>query len=130
MELKWKANYHGDDGKLDGSCLNQFDEATGEEHEYKDIDRFRLARFDMIDEDNKAVFSLYLRKYQRLIYRRRSFIKLSGEKTHIYLVGWQQTITTPQGEKNITSICYLHQDGSVALDGHRSNLELLNHERY
>ena len=128
MELTWKANYQGEDGKLSDEFLAQFND-DGTENKYKDIDRFRLARFDMLNEDKKVVFSLYLRKYQRLIFRRRTFIKVTtNEKVIVYLVGWQQTITTPVGQRNVTSIAYLHEDGSVALDGHRNNLELLPEE--
>jgi hypothetical protein len=36
---------------------------------------------------------------------------------------------TNSGPRNITAINYIHQDGSIALDDSRDNLELLDFER-
>jgi hypothetical protein len=128
-QLYWRAVYHDGAGKLTGECLNQYNN-DGSENLYKDIDRFRLARFDLLRRDNDLpVFSLYLRKDRRLIFRRRNFIKSTGERFTVYLCGWQMTMATVGGLKNITSICYIYGDGSVALDDARSDIELLDEER-
>lgn len=123
-ELNWVAIYE------DGSKLEQFSE--GKENKYKDIDRERLVRFDLIERaTNKAVYSLYLQDGQRLIFRRRTLKPLDAKKPDvvIFLVGWQQTILTNSGPRNITVINYFYPDGSVSLDGARNNLELLKHEQ-
>ena len=65
-DLTWVANYE------DGTKLEQFD-ATGKEHKYADINREQLVRFDMIDrKTKKAVYAMYLREGQQLIFRRRT----------------------------------------------------------
>ena len=121
-ELYWVANY------IDGKSLRQYQD--GKEMKYADIDRDRLERFDLLDfETNKAVHSVYLRGGQQLIYRRRTLIKMDGTRTVIYLVGWQTNVYTNSGLKHFTVINYLHEDGSIALDGPRNNLELLEFEQ-
>lgn len=121
--LTWKAYYNDD------SSLTQYNE-DGKENKYKDIERHKLTHFDLINEAGKKIHRTALHDGQRLIYRRRNFISLGNtEERHlIYLVGWQMTIITPAGEKNITAINYIYEDGSVALDGHRDDLELLREE--
>lgn len=120
-DLYWVANYE------DGKTLRQYQ--NGKEMKYADIDRERLTRFDMVDFDtNKPVFSMYLRGGQQLIYRRRTLVKFDGTRTIIWLVGWQTNVFTNSGLKHFTVINYLHEDGSVALDGARDNLELLDFE--
>lgn len=121
--LVWRAVYK------DGKYLPQHND-DGSTNRYSDIDRYRLERFDLLNEDNKPVYSVYIREGQRLIFRKRHFIKVgSGEKSHVYLVGWQQTLYDSKGLlKNVTAINYVHEDGSIALDGHRDNLELYKEE--
>lgn len=118
--ITWTANYR------DGSTLTQYngDRTT---NRYEDIDRWQLVRFDLL-KDGVPIASVYLRRGQRLIYRRRTFLKLSGEKNVVYLVGWQQTLDTKKGLKNITALMYVHEDGSIALDGARKNLVLHEEE--
>lgn len=128
--LYWKAVYQKD-GELDeNEFLSQFKE-DGTENKYADIDRWRLGRFDLIrHEDNKAVYSVYLHSDQRLIWRRRTFKDLhSGEiKQVMHVVGWVMTIQTPKGPKNVYAFNYIHEDGSISLDDHRENIELLPEE--
>ena len=123
--LTWKAIYE------DGESLSQYNEDKTENF-YKDIQRQKLVRFDLVNGE-KTVHSLYLREGQRLIFRRRNFIRLSKDKEErhmIYLVGWQMTIITASGQlKNIAAINYIHEDGSIALDNSRDNLELLDFEK-
>ena len=118
--ITWRAVYR------DKKCLKQYN-ADGTVNRYNDIDRYRLVRFDLL-KDDKPIASVYLRQGQRLIYRRRTLVPLVGERVVIHLLGWQKTIDTPKGKENITSLMYIHEDGSVALDGARNNLELLEVE--
>lgn len=121
-ELYWIANY------IDGSKLEQFQD--GRENKYIDIDRERLQRFDLIDNNTKRpIYALYLHDGQALIYRRRTLKKMGQPDTVIFLVGYQMTVMTNIGAKNIVVINYFHSDGSVSLDGARNNLELLSFEK-
>lgn len=120
MELRWRAVYD------DKTVLEQF--VNGKENKYEDIDRSRLVRFDVLNPSNKAIASVYLHEGERLIWRRRTLVRMDGKRTVIYLAGWQKTVYTNSGPRNITSIMYIYEDGSIALDGTRNNLELLSHE--
>ncbi len=126
-ELYWVANYS------DGSKFEKFN-SEGKERRYEEIDRDRLVRFDLLEVGtNHPVYSLYIREGQRLIYRRRTLVTITGgvEKNRviIYLVGYQQTIMTPSGPRTIVVLNYIHEDGSISLDGARNNLELLDFEK-
>lgn len=124
--LTWCAIYK------DESTLSEYN-PDGTKNRYEDIKREELVRFDMINEKGRAIYSLYLRYGQRLIYRRRTLIRVTseGEKRQlIYLVGWQMTVYTNKGPQNITAINYIFEDGSISLDDSRSNLELLELEEY
>jgi len=127
-ELTWQAVYHKDgDITEDSEIYSQFN-PDGTENPYKDIDRFRLGRFDLLHE-GKIVYSLVIRKNQRLIFRRRSLVALNGDLVGlVFLVGWVMTITTPSRQRNLYAINYLQPDGSIVLDNHRSNLSLLSEE--
>jgi len=121
--IYWVANYK------DGSTLKQFEGDI--ENKYQDINRNALVRFDIIS-NNKPIYSVYIRDGQQLIYRRRTLIKIGSEKEKraiIYLVGWQSRVMTLSGPKNITVINYIHEDGSISLDGPRKNLQLLDFEK-
>ena len=124
-EVYWKANYE------DGSFLEQF-EGEGEkrkENKYTDINREILVRFDLISvETKKAIYAVYIRGGQQLIFRRRTLKKINEIDTVIFLVGYQQSFMTGSGVKNVVVINYIHPDGSIALDGTRSNLELYTFE--
>ena len=52
----------------------------------------------------------------------------TGARVIVYLVGWQMNIFTNSGIKNMVVINYIHEDGSIALDGSRNNLQLLEIE--
>lgn len=125
--LTWRAVYR------DNKALPQYN-ADGTENAYKDIDRYRLRRFDLLDGDEKIVYSVYIHTGQRLIFRRRNLITIGrvglGEKGRkvVYIVGWQMTVKTPTKLRNIASINYIHEDGRVELDDSRSNLELVPEE--
>ena len=122
-ELYWIANYD------DKTVLGQFN-PDGTENKYIDIDRDKLIRFDILEkESKKVIYSVFLREGQRLIYRRRTLINMgTGARVIVYLAGWQMNIFTNSGIKNMVVINYIHEDGSIALDGSRNNLELLEIE--
>ena len=121
--LYWVANYIG------GEKFEQYS-PDGLERRYQDIDRDKLERFDLMDTVTmKAVYSVYLREGQRLIYRRRTLKPLNGAPdVVIYLVGWQMTMMMNSGPRTLVVINYIHEDGSIALDGARNNLQLLPFE--
>lgn len=126
--LTWKAIYHDGEGNLTPEVFAQYN-PDKTENAYKDIDRFKLGRFDLVDESGKTVHSTYIHGNQRLVFRRRNFITVGGQlKGTMYIVGWVQTVTTPNGNKDIYAFNYVHEDGSVALDNHRENIELLPEE--
>lgn len=124
-ELYWRAVYE------DQTELLQYE--NGKENKYTDIDRERLLRFDLLDFDtNKPIYALWINPGQKLIYRRRTLkpVVTTPERPEqvIYLVGYQHTVMTPSGPRNFKVINYIYQDGSVALDDERSNLELFPFE--
>lgn len=128
LDYVWRAVYQDGEGNLTDKTLDQY-EYGGKENKYADIDRFKLGRFDLINKEGKVVFSIYIHQDQRLIFRRRNFIKLDGTRWLVYLVGWQMTFFMGNGqEKNITSLAYVFPDGSVAFDDNRNSLQLLPEE--
>ena len=105
--ISWRAVYH------DGSLLNQH-RGDDTENSYLDIDRARLAAFSLM-RDETPIVTIHLEPGQRLIYRRRCFLRC-GEPEPIvfYLVGWQRTIN---GE-NVQSISVVAEDsGEVNVIG-------------
>lgn len=117
-ELYWIAHYDN------GESLKQFE--NGKENKYADINRERLFRFDLLDRaTDKAVYSLYLREGQQLIFRRRTLKQINKPDVVLFLVGWKMTVMASYGAKEIIAINYIYPDGSIALDGARNNLELL-----
>lgn len=112
--MQWKAYYK------DGSDLSQYN-ADGSENKYKNIDRESLSHF-VLFEGKDVRFACYLHKDQRLIFRRRTYLR-GDEKAVIYLVGWQMTV----GGRNIKSIAYITPT-HVETDNDRNDLELLNFE--
>lgn len=119
----WKAIYK------DGKELCQFEE-DGTENKYPDIDRSKLAVFEIRkaaagDQPDRLLFKMFLEPGRRLIYRRRvqDKMKIGGKPTDIqvkkrwkeivYLVGWQATI----GGRSVQDIAYVFEDGHVELAG-------------
>lgn len=123
-ELYWVANYIGGDKLLQYEGLNGSDYAK--ENKYADINREKLERFDLYKtETGKPIYSVYLREGQKLIFRRRTIKQIGHADIIVYLVGWQMTLMLGSGPRNLIVINYIHQDGSIALDGARNNLQLL-----
>lgn len=122
--IYWKAIYK------DGTSLCQYEE-DGEENKYPDIDRYKLAAFEirkagMVQPKSvpdQLLFKMYLEPGRRLIYRRRVQEKMrfgkkgpeiiKGSREVIYLVGWQATI----GGRSVQDIAYVFPDGHVELAG-------------
>lgn len=115
--IYWKAVYK------DGTNLPQFEE-DGRENKYPDIDRSKLAGFEIrkaeMDKD-RLLFKLFLDPGRKLIYRRRVLerykfgkgLQAIPKKEVIYLVGWQATI----GNRSVQDIAYVFEDGHVELAG-------------
>jgi hypothetical protein len=118
--ISWKAIYKDD------TSLPQYN-GDGTENHYQDIDRWKLVRFEL-HKNNIPFYALYLHRGQRLIYRMRVFKPLNKPDVIVYMVGWQETIETKNGSRNITVINYIHPDGSVSLDDSRNNLQLVDSE--
>ena len=126
-ELYWRAVYE------DESILMQYETRNGKqfENKYPNINRDKLARFDLLDfMTNKPVYSLWIHEGQQLIYRRRTYLPVDKSRPVqvVYLVGYQHTVLTPSGARNFKVINYIYEDGSMALDDSRDNLELYSIE--
>jgi len=112
MDYTWEAIYN------DGTILPQYNE-KGKANGYENIDASKLKRFrilipDLEDSKKKKIhFQLHLEPEQRLIYLRRGFINLVGDKNYFLMVGWQQKVNG----KNIQSINYLYDDGHIEQSG-------------
>ncbi len=133
--IYWKAVYN------DGTELPQFEE-DGTENKYPDIDRSKLATFEIrkaaitnnevdslgfrkYSEQDKLLFKMYMQPGRRLICRRRvmDHYKIGGKSKDptvkrywqevVYLVGWQATI----GGRSVQDIAYVFEDGHVELAG-------------
>lgn len=125
--LTWRANYHDENGRPTEDGLSQFN-SDGSENKYNDIDRLKLSRFDLI-KDDKPIYSVYLHAGQRLVYRRRHFVPLAGgERRLVHVIGWIETVYTGKGKRDIYAFNYIFEDGTMALDNHRGNIELLDCE--
>jgi len=100
----WKAIYG------DGTSLSQYN-ADGSKNGYRDIDRSKLVCFALLQvNSDKPIVVLHLSLGQRLIYRRRVAQNVNtGEKTAVYLAGWQETV---QG-RNVQMICFVFEDGHI-----------------
>lgn len=116
--IYWKAVYK------DGTNLCQFGE--NEENKYPDIDRSKLAVFEIrkagAEGQDRLLFKLFLEPGRRLIYRRRVLQRYKFGKSQtpepkgtevIYLVGWQANI----GGRSVQDIAYVFEDGHVELAG-------------
>lgn len=124
-ELYWRAVYN------DGTFLMQYEMKNGKqiENKYPNINREKLERFDLLDyTTNKVVFALFIHEGWKLIYRRRTLKRFNANQQFpdqvIWLVGYKEDILTNSGIRSRKVINYLYEDGSVALDDERENLEL------
>jgi hypothetical protein len=122
-KVTWQAVYN------DGFVLPQYDD--GRVNKYPDIDRTKLERFELL-KDGKVFYSLTLNEGQRLIYRRRTLLRMGVTKDApkarevIHLIGYQVTVSG----KNFVVLNYIYEDGRIELDNSRSNIELYKEEKY
>lgn len=102
--VMWKAIYD------DGIELPQYNE-DGSENKYTDIDRTKLIKFILFQDNNPKVV-IHLDKNKRLIYRRRVAMNFLSEITEVvYFAGWQEK----KNGINIQSICFLFEDGHIEI---------------
>lgn len=106
LQFFWRAVYSDDTELLQ---LNP----DGSENLYRDIDRSKLVRFDLIDfETGYPEVVVHLRPEQRLIVRRRTFKMVnSPEPVIVWLVGWQET----RSDVNFQVINMVFPDGHVEI---------------
>lgn len=106
--IQWRAIYR------DGEMLAQYE---GErENRYVDIDRSKLASFALL-KDGLIKFMVHMdHPDQRLIYRRRVFMKQSADQSDgkrvFHLIGWRRKISDTE---TIQAIAVMGEDGSVDL---------------
>ena len=103
MNFRWLAVYDDD------SYIDQFDTDNNRERSLAEIDRKRMVKFALVDENNNVPLVQHLDKDQRLIFRRRVKMTVGGEQEIYYMVGWQQTVE----DKNIQHITYIFPDGHI-----------------
>lgn len=104
MPIQWVAIYN------DGTKLYQY---NGEqEFKYSDIKRDKLAGFALLKGDTPLIL-FHLEEGQRLIYRKRHFLRFDGQRSHVYLVGWQKNV---KGE-NVQSIACVFENGQIQIIG-------------
>jgi hypothetical protein len=102
--IQWLAHYS------DGTNLQQFERER--ENKYTDIDRAKLTAFALTHYGVPILMIHFDRPGQRLIYRRRVFVR-PGEEPEVYvLAGWQMTI----GGENVQSICVVNEAGVGGID--------------
>lgn len=104
--IQWIAHYN------DGTELKQYEGDA--KRAYEDIDRARLASFSVYrDNYARKLLTLHLEQGQRLIYRKRVFVKPGQGELEIYIIGQQQTIAG----QNIQSIAYIFPDDRIEIAG-------------
>lgn len=106
LRFHWVVRYE------DGTTLSQFD-SSGKQNAYKDIDRTKLAAFEMW-EGNVRLFFLRFKKGQRLIWRRRVEMAPSGVVEVCHLIGKQETIN---GRNYQGIIGLFESDGRIEIAG-------------
>jgi len=105
MNFSWGTQY------TDDSWFYQH-KPDGTENKYIDIDRTRIKRFALFDEQGKGHVVLNLRPNQKLIYRRRGFITIGSEgrvDETVWLLGWQEN----RNGVNVQAILFVFEDGHI-----------------
>ena len=108
-QITWIAYYDNDE---------VLDQRTGVT--YADIDRTRLAAFGLYRNEQPIILVDFRPDTtdpdispKRLIWRMRHLQSSAGQNVTIHLVGWQRLV----GGRNVQSICYVNEDGTVILCG-------------
>ena len=105
-KFHWVARYD------DGTSLHQIED-SGKKNAYQDIDRDKLASFEMWEKGRRLVY-IRFHKGQKLIWRRRVETSPSGVVEVCHIIGKQETIN---GE-NIQGIIGLFEsDGRIEITG-------------
>jgi len=100
--LTWVAVYDGND------TLSQYNE-DGSENKYGDIDRERLDRFILLEENGEVRIVLNLDASKKLIFRRRTAINLKNERHEVvFIAGFQS-------DKGQTILFYFESTGHIEL---------------
>lgn len=129
--LTWRAVYK--DGKALYERLSD-----GRKNRYENIDRYRLIRFDILDQDRQRVLSVFPSSERQLVFRRRRFFHGAPGQDNpltwtVILVGWHQLVSlkTPDGQhasKSIKSIAYIYPNKAIDFDDARSDLIIREQE--
>ena len=127
--LFWIAYY------TNGQALPQIDPESCVENRLKDIDQTNLCKFGWypfspefaakIQRTNGynvkcrflPSYEIELGEHQRLIAKQRQSYTYYGANVRktVYLLGWQTTLKVDGKDKNVKSIMYIKEDGSVTL---------------
>lgn len=104
--IHWVAIYS------DGTSLKEFDGDIS--NGYNKIDRTKLVAFALYKNDYQdKLLTIHFQDDQRLIWRKREYVKPGGGRFVVHIAGWQQTV---RGE-NIQSVAYIFPDGRIELGG-------------
>lgn len=104
--IHWAAHYS------DGTELREFEENKA--NSYNSIDRSKLVAFSLYKNEYKdKLITIHLEKGQRLIWRKREFIRPGRGVFVVHIAGWQQTVRGI----NTQSIAYVFPDGRIELGG-------------
>jgi hypothetical protein len=110
MSITWIAHYDNNETQ---------DQRSGAT--YADIDRARLTAFGLY-QDERPIILVDFRPDtpsgsdigpKRLIWRLRHQQNSAGQRVTIHLVGWQRQVAG----RNVQSICYVNDEGTVVLGG-------------
>ncbi len=113
----WMAEYE------DGETVFQNDEHGRSVRGIKDVDLGRVKSFSLLPLlpglPSPTVW-IDQRAGQRLIYTTRTSIAASQQgvehgRRKAWLLGWQQTVSLPGGDRNVKSVAYCFSDGSILL---------------
>jgi hypothetical protein len=106
-DFTWRAYYR------DGRIVKQHQD--GKELSYENLERDQVIGFALFEQQTEQqIFKLHLDPDQKLIYRRRTWMRV-GERTEVcHLVGWRRNIN---GE-SVQAISYVFQsDGRIEMAG-------------
>jgi hypothetical protein len=110
MPITWIAHY------APGQTLTQASGAT-----YADINREQLTAFGLYEGERPIILVDFRDDSggdpdigpKRLIWRMRHQQDSTGQHVTVHLVGWQRKIAG----RNVQSICYVNEEGTVVLGG-------------
>ena len=129
--ITWRAIYN------DGKALYEI-MPDGTRNRYESIDRYRLARFDLVDASGKRIFSVFPRYGRQIVFRRRRFFHGAPGAENplqwtVILVGWHFRVSfkAASGEsfsKSLKWIAYIYPNGKIDFDDERNDLIIREQE--